>query len=453
MSLLTVVSRAGPSVRRNLLGQAMTESVRWKSDDAQVSQPGYITKRKGKDVQTKRRKPFPQFRPLGAGQLKDEVYQVVQAPKLPEFHKTVAKSDNLVGQPVEWNPTETDPLRIFGLPKNLLLEFRLLSKPYSVIRQVTKDALETLNKAGISPSSNDRWVLTGKPGSGKSFLLLQTVEHAIQNGWAVIYIPRGVDLVNSTTNYAYDIRTQIYVQSTFSFQTLQRMSTVNKAIFENITLQKEIVLEKQTIPAGTNLVQAIEVAIQERKKSGSVASSPAILDAVMRALDTQTDVPVLLAVDQFQALYGKTSYRDQHFVPIHSFHLSMPRLIMEYASGKRSFARGAVIGAISAAQSTNPLPIELRDALELDKLDTRVITEYDKRNKTMIGYTQGLKKFDVPEKLTLEEAIGVFEIWKGVKAFGGDNTFYDETFLGKYTESGGNPREFVWNGLLSNFAP
>jgi len=47
--------------------------------------------------------------------------------------------------------------------------------------------------------------------------------------------------------------------------------------------------------------------------------------------------PVLLAVDQLQALYGKTSYRDQHFVPIHSYHLSMPRLILEYASGVRSF--------------------------------------------------------------------------------------------------------------------
>ena len=47
--------------------------------------------------------------------------------------------------------------------------------------------------------------------------------------------------------------------------------------------------------------------------------------------------PVLLAVDELQALYGKTLYRDQHFVPIHSYHLSMPRLIMEYVSGKRSF--------------------------------------------------------------------------------------------------------------------
>lgn len=29
---------------------------------------------------------------------------------------------------------------------------------------------------------------------------------------------------------------------------------------------------------------------------------------------------------------------------------------------------------------------------------------------------------------------------------------YDEMFMAKYTESGGNPREFVWKGLLSSLS-
>jgi len=98
----------------------------------------------------------------------------------------------------------------------------------------------------------------------------------------------GVDLVNSTTSYAYDHRSQTYLQPSFSFQTLQRMLTVNKKAFENISLLEDLVLEKQVIPAGTNLAKTINVAIQERSKSGSVTSSPAILEGVMRALDSQT---------------------------------------------------------------------------------------------------------------------------------------------------------------------
>ena len=136
-------------------------------------------------------------------------------------------------------------------------------------------------------------------------MLLQLVEHAIQRNWIVIYIPRGklrkrnnwsffnliwlaVDIVNSTTSFAYDIRTRTYLQPHFSFQTLQRMLTVNKTAFESIYLPNSIVLDKQTIPAGTNLAKAIGIIVTEKNKSGSVASSPALLEGVMRTLDTQT---------------------------------------------------------------------------------------------------------------------------------------------------------------------
>lgn len=151
------------------------------------------------------------------------------------------------------------------------------------------------------------WQAAGRPGCGKSFLLLQVVEHAIQRDWIVIYVPRGkaaepyqirilanvilsaVDLVNSTTSYSYDIRTQTYLQPKFSFQTLQRMLTVNKYAFENLHLPKDVVLEKQVVPAGTSLAKAIGVALAERNKTGSVASSPALLEGVMRALETQDE--------------------------------------------------------------------------------------------------------------------------------------------------------------------
>ena len=48
--------------------------------------------------------------------------------------------------------------------------------------------------------------------------------------------------------------------------------------------------------------------------------------------------PVLLAVDDFQALYNHTSsYRNPRFEGIKTYHLSIPRLLLEFASGKKSF--------------------------------------------------------------------------------------------------------------------
>lgn len=48
-----------------------------------------------------------------------------------------------------------------------------------------------------------------------------------------------------------------------------------------------------------------------------------------------------------QALYGKTAYRDPHFQAIHPYHLSLPRMLMEFASGKRSFVCPAVLVIMS----------------------------------------------------------------------------------------------------------
>ena len=66
------------------------------------------------------------------------------------------------------------------------------------------------------------------------------------------------------------------------------MWTVNKAAFKNIYLRKEIRLDKQVIRAKTNLVKTIEVVLDERQKSGSYTSSPAVLEGVMQALEAQT---------------------------------------------------------------------------------------------------------------------------------------------------------------------
>ena len=169
-------------------------------------------------------------------------------------------------------------------------------------------------------------------------------------------MPKAKNLVNSTTAYAYDLRTQTYLQPAFAYQTLQRMHTVNAHLLGQLQMQHDLVLEKQTVPAGTSISDLIQVAIKEKSK----VHSPIILDTVMKELETQTlfvfllkverrafdtdllnndRTPVLFAVDDFQALYCKTEYRDPHFAPIKSFHLSMPRLIMDFASGKRSFVR------------------------------------------------------------------------------------------------------------------
>jgi small subunit ribosomal protein S29 len=182
--------------------------------------------------------------------------------------------------------------------------------------------------------------------------------------------------------------------------------------------------------------------------------------------------PVLLAVDDLQAIYReRTVYRDPHFAHIRPYHLSMSRLLLDFTSGKRTFANGAVLGAVTSSDSQFPIPNELLTSLEMSRY--HAWSPYDKTNKILMEYAKGLQNLEVPNKFTLKEATSVFEVWMKDRSLSARMYhhvfiyffsigcvdmavfffFYsaanDESFLAKYTESGGHPRTFVWKGILS----
>lgn len=133
--------------------------------------------------------------------------------------------------------------------------------------------------------------------------------------------------------------------------------------------------------------------------------------------------PVLLAIDDFQALFARTAYRDPHFKPIASYHLQAPRLLLSYAAGKRAFAKGAVVGALDASDPAYPISLELNEALDLPMLKLVAPRPYEKRSNTLETYAQGLVKVDVPEKLSVREAGSVFEVWMKQRALGSSKFF------------------------------
>ena len=90
-------------------------------------------------------------------------------------------------------------------------------------------------------------------------------------------------MVDSSTPFAYDSRTQMYLQGLYAQQSLSRLLTVNKAALGSITLDKDIELEKRTpISANTSLAEVAEIGSKESH------NAPALLAAVMERLGEQT---------------------------------------------------------------------------------------------------------------------------------------------------------------------
>jgi small subunit ribosomal protein S29 len=82
----------------------------------------------------------------------------------------------MIGKAAAFSLTDNDPVRIFGLPKKMLLEvriqlgyrtltnvttqFRILSKPCSVIRDVTLETVELMKGAREKSSRDTRAILS-----------------------------------------------------------------------------------------------------------------------------------------------------------------------------------------------------------------------------------------------------------------------------------------------------
>ncbi|KAI0255675.1 mitochondrial ribosomal death-associated protein 3-domain-containing protein [Lactifluus subvellereus] len=366
------------------------------------------------------------FVPLPTGQLKHELFQSQRLDELvlPDFNAEDLTEGNL-GKAMAFPLPENDAVRVFGVPRNVLLDFRILSKAASVV------------PASQESSQKSRIVLSGSAGSGKSFLLIQGVEYAASAGWLVMYIPRAINLVNSSTPYSYDLRTQTYLQPVFAQQTLQRFRTVNQHALSSLAAEDKIDLDDGlSLPQGTPLLTLIDVGLKD------LISAPIVLAALLEALGKQTKIPVLLAIDDFQAFFTRTAYKTPQFQTIRAWHLSMPRLILEYTSAPK-MARGAVIGALSLSDKTYGLLQELRHALGLQP--SLQPSPYLKVAPEIKTFTRGIQI--LKEKLNVNEAASLFEVWNKNKSF--HSSANDELFLAKYTESGGNPRDFVWKGLLS----
>ncbi|KAG8826206.1 37S ribosomal protein S23 mitochondrial [Serendipita sp. 400] len=348
-----------------------------------------------------------------------------------------------LGVPFAFPQKKVDPFRIFGVPRSTEKDFAFFSKPFSIVRQPTLDLLSLLENSTKSEHKS-RIVITGAPGSGKSYLLLQALSHCVASDWIVLYIPRAIDTINGTTPYAYDVRTQTFLQPTYSASLLRQIRDMGHPGLKKLPTTSPFSLEKAPpgAPAvGAPLMQLIEYGIREV----SVASF--VLEAVLAEFATQTTYPFLLAVDDFQALYGQSQYKTPQYLPIDTYHLSVPRLLLEYACGSRPIYNGAFLGAISLYHTSYLPTTELYEALDLDLTHGRRPDSYTKRSEAFQHYAKGLQPFRVPDRMDIREAAALLDTLIKERVL--HTVPSDQLFLSKYCEADGNPKEFVWRGLLS----
>ena len=145
--------------------------------------------------------------------------------------------------------------------------------------------------------------LAGPAGCGKSTLLMQAANWCADAGWVVLYIPRGESnassvlsytkiftaytIINSSTYYAYDHKTNTYVQPVYSQRILQRFAYASGQQLNKITLQKQVQLDRRGVrPEGSPLLELIEIGAKD------TALAPSVLSHVLEQLGLQTELVI-----------------------------------------------------------------------------------------------------------------------------------------------------------------
>jgi small subunit ribosomal protein S29 len=117
----------------------------------------------------------------------------------------------------------------------------------------------------------------------------------------------------------------------------------------------------------------------------------------------------------------RSDYRTPHFDHLESYALSLPRLLLDYVSGRKSFDKGAILTSISLSTAQHAPPKEIYAAVpELSKAP--VVTPYDKLDEHHVEAARGLEVFDVGDRLDLQEARGILDLCQQRKfVFGGES--------------------------------
>lgn len=166
----------------------------------------------------------------------------------------------------------------------------------------------------------------------------------------------------------------------------------------------DAILKKVTATGGKTLSQIVKDA---RSMNGSEAAG---LQMVFDALAEQNSAPVLLAADAAQALYRPTQYLSPNQTPYHldSTDLSLPRALLNFATGQNSFKNGAVLFASS---QSNAYPSPSVDMV----LGKGKAEAYQPRSPLYEGLLKNMKSQKVSARMGLDEAAGLAEMLNASK--------------------------------------
>ncbi|PVU99517.1 hypothetical protein BB559_000016 [Furculomyces boomerangus] len=272
------------------------------------------------------------------------------------FEASIPEAENKI---FSINPELCKKLGEKDLPGTLSETFDIVGNPGLVFRTITRVSVEKILESSMVPQKKSL-ILDGEAGSGKSVALLQTVTCALNSDWFVIYASNTNSWVDSSLPYIpTPSNPNKFYQWTLVSSLLQQIKAINNidVMRNKLRITSEKTLGKQKLASGSSILDVIDIGI----KTPSLSQDA--FNIVLETIESQTDVPVMIAVDQINTFYSKALYTDQKHNNIDSSQLLLVESILPYFGilntkehgdqivPSKTLARGIAIGATSKTDS------------------------------------------------------------------------------------------------------
>ncbi|VEU22313.1 DEKNAAC103646 [Brettanomyces naardenensis] len=287
----------------------------------------------------------------------------------------------------------------------------LYSKPTTLIRPTETVKLADFYSNSIKEehSRNNRLILTGPTGVGKSTALSQFQAMALgtSGGAILIAVPNAESIVDGSSDFKYNNDTGLYDQQMLARTLLRKLIAANKDLLSEIKISADFVpvhggkkqQETQKLTKGKSSV--LDLALLG---VGQQINSTHVFTTIVQELSTQTTYPVFITLDNLSAFvqFGMTAYRDTHNDPIYFQKLQIAKTLLDYLSGESTFAKGAIVAATRGSDKhsendTIPVGLGLKDPNLYKKFDN-----FDRNFAEVLAKNGGAKNLEV-SKLSVDE--------------------------------------------------
>ncbi|RZB80735.1 28S ribosomal protein S29, mitochondrial-like isoform X1 [Glycine soja] len=270
-----------------------------------------------------------------------------------------------------------------GLPVGMVNEFQDSLRTALLVRQSFLDLRDNFRRVVDPPmwSSNGKGVkvrkqvvLDGPVSCGKSIALAMLVQWAREEGWLVLYVPKGKDWTHGGFFYKHP-QTGLWDTPVQAEDVLKDFLKYNESylkempcqIFDPILLGegagvgwlKDV--DSLAIPEGTNLYELVKTGIEQTH------AAIGVVVRLRKELSLVKDRPVLIAVDQYNNWFTFSEYEEPVTIrscrPIHARELAMVKAFRSMVHDDM------MVGAFSHSTAVGKLRKDLPDV----PVDARVM--------------------------------------------------------------------------------